>query len=154
MTYKRLLLITLNKNALIHLARLLDNPDSVADNSMTSIFKLKFNSLAPFEKTGFVTSWSKGCHVMLGMNFPKSLWNPLLGTFCVIKKDLYILSVGGGGGGGGLFSLSNHICLNVPGWSKSGSSVILYPAALKCYNLLSLVWIVILWIVNFAGIIN
>ena len=38
---------------------------------------------------------------------------------------------GGGGGGGGLFSLSNHICLNVPGWSKSGSSVILSPAALK-----------------------
>ena len=76
---------------------------------MTSIFKLKFNSLAPFKKTGYVTSWSKGCHVMLGMNFPKSLWNPLLGTFCVIKKDLYILSFGGGRGGGGvLFSLSNY----------------------------------------------
>ena len=63
--------ITLNKNALIHLARLIDNPDSFADNLMTSIFRLKFNNLAPFEKTGFVTSWSKECHVMLGMNFPK-----------------------------------------------------------------------------------
>ena len=65
------ILITLNKNALIHLARLIDNPDSFADNLMTSIFRLKFNSLTPFEKTGFVTSWSKECHVMLGMNFPK-----------------------------------------------------------------------------------
>ena len=71
---------------------------------MTSIFKLKFNSLAPFEKTGFVTSWSKGCHVILGMNFPKSLWNLFLGTFCVVKKYLYILSLCvGGGGGGGVF---------------------------------------------------
>ena len=64
-------LITLNKNALIHLARLIDNPDSFADNLMTSIFRLKFNNLAPFEKTYFGTSWSKECHVMLGMNFPK-----------------------------------------------------------------------------------
>ena len=44
-------LITLNKNALIHLARLIDNPDSFADN-----FRLKFNNLASFEKTVFVTS--------------------------------------------------------------------------------------------------
>ena len=58
-------------NALIHLARLIDNPDSFADNLMASILRLKFNNLAPFEKTGFVTSWSKECHVMLGMNFPK-----------------------------------------------------------------------------------
>ena len=64
-------LITLNKNALIHPARLIDNPDSLADNLMTSIFSLKFNSLAPFEETGFVTSWFKECHVMLGMNFLK-----------------------------------------------------------------------------------
>ena len=63
--------ITVNKNALIHLARLIDNPDSFADNLMTSIFTLTFNNLAPFEKTDFVTSWSKECHVMLGMNFPK-----------------------------------------------------------------------------------
>ena len=49
----------------------IDNPDSSADNLMTSIFRLKFNNLAPFEKTSFVTSWSKECHVMLGMNFPK-----------------------------------------------------------------------------------
>ena len=79
-------LITLNKNALIHLARLIDYSDSFADNLMTSIFRLKFKNLAPFEKTGFVTSWSKECHVMLGMNFPPlyfseiclitSLWNP------------------------------------------------------------------------------
>ena len=27
------------------------------------------NNLAPFEKTVFVTSWSKECHVMLRMNF-------------------------------------------------------------------------------------
>ena len=73
-------LITLNKNALIDHARLIDNPDSLADNLMTSIFRLKINSLAqgsinsclaPFEKTDFVASWSKECHVMLGMNFPK-----------------------------------------------------------------------------------
>ena len=61
--------ITLNINALIRLARLIDNPDSFADNLMTSIFTLKFNNLAPFEKTDFVTSWSKECDVMLGMNF-------------------------------------------------------------------------------------
>ena len=40
----------------MHFARLIDNPDSFADNLMTSIFRLKFNDLAPFEKTGFVTS--------------------------------------------------------------------------------------------------
>ena len=64
-------LITLFENALIHMERLIDNPDSFADNLMTSIFRLKFNNLTPFEKTGFVTSWSKECHVMLGMKFPK-----------------------------------------------------------------------------------
>ena len=48
--------MTLNKNAFIHLARLIDNPDSFADNLMTSIFWLKFNNLPPLEKTGFVTS--------------------------------------------------------------------------------------------------
>ena len=90
-TYKRL--------ALIHLVRLIHILDSLADNLMTSIFKLRFNNLAQFEKTGFVTSWSKECHVMLEMNFPKlfkwgisfiSLWNPLFGSFGVIKKDLCI----------------------------------------------------------------
>ena len=65
--YKRTL-ITFNKNVLIHPARLIDNPDCLVDNLMTSIFSLKFNSLAPFEKTRFVT-WAKGCHVMPGMNF-------------------------------------------------------------------------------------
>ena len=49
----------------------IDNPDNFAHNLMTGIFRLKFNNLAPFEKTGFETSWSKKCHVMLGMNFPK-----------------------------------------------------------------------------------
>ena len=90
-----------NKNALIHLARLIGNPDSFADNLMTNIFRLKFNNLAPFEKTGFVTSWSKECHVMLRMNFQNyfseicliiSLWNPLLGSFWV--KDLCIFCRG------------------------------------------------------------
>ena len=61
----------MNKNALIHLARLIDNPDSLADNMMTSIFRLKFNNLAPFEKTGFVTAWSKECHVIIEINFSK-----------------------------------------------------------------------------------
>ena len=73
-------LITLNKNALIHLARLIDNPHTLAENLMTSVFRLIINSLAqgsinsclaPFEKTGFVASWSKEWHLMLGMNFPK-----------------------------------------------------------------------------------
>ena len=68
--YKRTL-ITFNKNVLIHPARLIDNPDCLVDNLMTSIFSLKFNRLAPFEKTDFVPSWSKEYHVMLGMNFPK-----------------------------------------------------------------------------------
>ena len=63
--------MTLNKNALIHLVRLIDNPDSFADNLMTSIFRLKLNNLAPFEKTDFLTSCPKECHVMLGINFPK-----------------------------------------------------------------------------------
>ena len=66
-TYKRLL----NKNDLIHPARLIDDPDSLADDLKTSIVSLKFNSLAPFEKTCFVTSWSKEYHVILGTNFPK-----------------------------------------------------------------------------------
>ena len=67
--------MTLNKNALIHLARLTDNPNTFADNLMTSTFRLKFNNLAPFEKIGFVTtSWSKECHVMLEMNFPTLFW--------------------------------------------------------------------------------
>ena len=46
-------LITLNKNALIHIARLTDNPDSFADNLMTNIFRLKFNKLVPFEENTF-----------------------------------------------------------------------------------------------------
>ena len=64
-------LITLNKNTFINPARPIDNPDSLADNLMTSLFSLKFNSLAPFEKKDFVTSWSKECHVLLEMNFPE-----------------------------------------------------------------------------------
>ena len=64
-------LITLNKNTFINPGRPIDNPDSLADNLMTSLFSLKFNSPAPFEKKDFVTSWSKECHVLLEMNFPK-----------------------------------------------------------------------------------
>ena len=60
-------------NTLIHLARPIDIVDSLADNLMTSIFRLRFNNLAPFEKTGFVTSWSKERHVMLGMNSSKTI---------------------------------------------------------------------------------
>ena len=37
-------------------ARLIDILDSLADNLMASIFRLRFNNLTPFEKTGFVTS--------------------------------------------------------------------------------------------------
>ena len=110
-------IITLNKNALIHLARLIDNPDSFADNLMTSIARLKFNYLAPFEKTDFVTSWPKECHVMLGINFPKQfsktylikmryVLSYLCGTLyldrSVSLKRIFALSVGG------LFSLSTH----------------------------------------------
>ena len=61
--------ITLNKNALIHLAKVIDNTDSFAVNLMTSIFRLKLNNVTPFEKTAFVTSWTKECHVMFGINF-------------------------------------------------------------------------------------
>ena len=41
----------INNNASIHLVRLTDNPDSSTDNLMTTIFRLKLNNLAPFEKT-------------------------------------------------------------------------------------------------------
>ena len=34
----------------MHFARLIDNPDSFADNLMTSIFRLKFNDLARLRK--------------------------------------------------------------------------------------------------------
>ena len=91
------------------------------DNLMTCLFSLKFNSLAPFEKTDFVTSWSKEYRVMLRMNFPKlvseiyfiiSLWNPLFGFFCVIKK-IFAFSVGS-------FSLLTHAltCLSRQHWKK------------------------------------
>ena len=59
----------LNKNALIHLAKVIDNTDSFAVNLMTSVFRLKLNNVTPFEKTAFVTSWTKECHVMFGINF-------------------------------------------------------------------------------------
>ena len=50
---------------------LIDNPDSMGDNLMASIFGLNSNSLAPFEKTGFGKSWSEERDLMLEMNFPK-----------------------------------------------------------------------------------
>ena len=82
---------------------------------MTRIFSLKFNSLAPFEKTDFVPSLSKEYHVMFGMKtiLVRSLWSPLLGFFCVIK-EIFAFSVGG------LFSLSTHAltCLSRHHWKK------------------------------------
>ena len=100
--------ITLNKNALIHLARLLDNPDSFADNLMTRIFRLKFNNRVPYEKTGFVTSWSKECFLMLERNFPKLLeWDMFYHNFVetftwILLRHWRAFSLGG------LFSLSTH----------------------------------------------
>ena len=84
---------------------------------MTSIFRLKFNYLVPFEKTDFVTSWPKECYVMLGIDFPKQfsktylikmryVLSYLCGTLyldrSVSLKRIFALSVGG------LFSLSTH----------------------------------------------
>ena len=43
-------LITLNKNALIHLARLIDYSDSFADNLMTSIFRRSLKTLPHLRK--------------------------------------------------------------------------------------------------------
>ena len=111
--YKRTL-ITFNKNVLIHPARLIDNPDCLVDNLMTSIFSLKFNSLAPFEKTAFFDVMDQGMSRDAWDEFSKtilvrhiiSLWNPLFGSFCVVKK-IFAFSMGGGGGGG-IFSLSTH----------------------------------------------
>ena len=82
---------------------------------MTRIFSLKFNSLAPFEKTDFVPSLSKEYHVVFGMKtiLVRSLWKPLLGFFCVIKK-IFAFSVAG------LFSLSTYAltCLSKQHWKK------------------------------------
>ena len=81
---------------------------------MTSIFKLKFNNLAQFEKTGFVTSCSKECHVMLWINFPKLFkWDISYHIFVEpfiwillrhLKRSLHFL-----------FSLSTHAltCLRI-----------------------------------------
>ena len=103
-------LITLNKNTFINPARPIDNPDSLADNLMTSLFSLKFNSLASFEKK---ILWRHGrrnvtCRLRwIFQNYFREiyliicLWNPFSGFFCVIKK-IFAFSVGG------LFSLSTH----------------------------------------------
>ena len=82
---------------------------------MTRIFSLKFNSLAPFEKTDFVPSLSKKYHVMFGMKTisVRSLWNPLLRFFCVIK-EIFAFSAAG------LFSLLTYAltCLSRQPWKK------------------------------------
>ena len=101
----------------MHVARLIDNPDSFADNLMTSIFRLKFNDLAPFEKTGFVASWSKECHVILRRIFHTILVRNVLSYLCgtlyldpsVSLNRIFEFSVGG------LSSLSTHalICLRL-----------------------------------------
>ena len=86
-----------------NLARLIDNPDSFADNLMTNIFRLMFNKLAPFEKNRFCDVMVQGMSRVTWDEFSKtilvrcliiSLWNPLLGSFCVIKKDHCILCGG------------------------------------------------------------
>ena len=67
---------------------------------MTSIFRLTFNKLAPFEKNRFCDVMVQGMSRVTWDEFSKtilvrcliiSLWNPLLGSFCVIKKDHCIL---------------------------------------------------------------
>ena len=82
---------------------------------MTSVFRLKFNNLALFEKTGFVTSWSKECHVMLGMNFRKLFYwdksyhifvEPFFWILLRHKNNICILC-------GGSFKPFNP-CLNLP----------------------------------------
>ena len=101
-------LITLNKNALIHLARLIDNPDSFADNLMTSILRWSLTTLPRLRKQILWRHSQRSVMWCLGWIFEKyfseicliiSLWNPLL---CVIKRGpLHSLW-------GGLFSLSTH----------------------------------------------
>ena len=105
-------------NALIHLARPIDIVDSLADNLMTSIFRLRFNNYAPFEKTDdvndvndvMIQGMSRDAWNEFFQNYFSeiylivSLWKPLFGFFCVMKKDFCILC-------GGLFSLSTHALL-------------------------------------------
>ena len=104
-------LITLNKNALIHLARLIDNPDSFADNLMTSIFRLKFNNLAPFEKHILWRHGPRNVTWCLGWIFhhyilARYVLSYLCGTLnldpSASLKRLFAFSVGV------LFSLSTH----------------------------------------------
>ena len=105
-------LITLNKlNALIHIARLIDNPDTFADNLRTSIFRLKLKQTkqpCPVRENRFCDvmvqgmssdAWDEFSKTILERCLIISLWNPLLGSLCVIKKDLCIPC-------GGLFRLS------------------------------------------------
>ena len=94
-------LITLNKlNALIHIARLIDNPDTFADNLRTSIFRLKLKQTkqpCPVWENRFCDVMVQGMSSDAWDEFSKTilercliicLWNPLLGSLCVIKKDL------------------------------------------------------------------
>ena len=74
------------------------------------------NNLAPFEKTDFVTSWSKECYVMLVMNSPK-LFSYLSGILyldlSVSLKRIFAFSAGGP------FSLSTHALTCLSGeWNE------------------------------------
>ena len=78
---------------------------------MASIFRLKFNNLAPFGKTGFVTSWSKECHVVLG-KIVRYVLSYLCGTFYLDPsasvKKIFAFSLGG------LFGLSKELRELIP----------------------------------------
>ena len=88
-----------------------DNPDTFADNLRTSIFRLKLKQLkqpCPVWENRFCDvmvqgmssdAWDEFSKTILERCLIISLWNPLLGSLCVIKKDLCIPC-------GGLFRLS------------------------------------------------
>ena len=66
-------LITFDINSFVHITRQSDNPDNLADNVTTNISKLMLSNLAPFEKTRFMTSATKECHVILMITFTKTI---------------------------------------------------------------------------------
>ena len=63
------------KNSFVHITRQSDNPDGLAENLVTNIFKTMLHNLVPFEKTRFVTSATKECHVILVITFAKTIWS-------------------------------------------------------------------------------
>ena len=101
MTYKTL--ITLNKNALIYLARLIDNPDSFADNLTTSISRLKFKQPCPVWENRFYDVMVQGMSRDAWDGFPKTILvryvlSYLCGTLyldpSVSLKRIFAFSVG------------------------------------------------------------